>query len=57
MKNREEVRNILNTVFLLQALVGVIVYFAFPAHHLIGIIIVGIAMVIKTVEFFIRFMF
>ena len=57
MKNREEVRNILNTVFLLLALVGVIVYFAFPAHHLIGIIIVGIAMVIKTVEFFIRFMF
>ena len=57
MKNREEVRNILNTVFLLLALVGVIVYFAFPAHHLIGIFIVGIAMVIKTVEFFIRFMF
>lgn len=57
MKNREEVRNILNTVFLLLALVGVIVYFAFPAHHLIGIVIVGIAMVIKTVEFFIRFMF
>lgn len=57
MKNREEVRNILNTVFLLLALVGVIVYFAFPAHHLIGILIVGIAMVIKTVEFFIRFMF
>ena len=56
MKNREEVRNILNTVFLLLALVGVIVYFAFPAHHLIGIVIVGIAMVIKTVEFFIRFM-
>ena len=57
MKNREEVRNILNTVFLLLALIGVIVYFAFPAHHLVGIIIVGIAMVIKTVEFFIRFMF
>ena len=57
MKNREEVRNILITVFLLLALVGVIVYFAFPAHHLIGIVIVGIAMVIKTVEFFIRFMF
>lgn len=57
MKNREEVRNILNTVFLLLALIGVIVYFAFPAHHLVGIIIVGIAMIIKTVEFFIRFMF
>ena len=44
-------------VFMLLALVGVIVYFAVPAHHVIGLIIIGVAMVIKTVEFFIRFMF
>ncbi len=57
MKNREEVRNILNTVFMLLALIGVVVYFAVPAHHIIGIVIVGVAMVVKVAEFFIRFMF
>lgn len=57
MENREEVRNILNTVFLLLALIGVVVYFAFPAHHIIGIVVIGIAMIIKVAEFFIRFMF
>jgi hypothetical protein len=57
MENREEVRNILNTVFLLLAFIGVVVYFAFPAHHIIGLVVIGIAMIIKVVEFFIRFMF
>ena len=57
MKNREEVRKILDMVFMLLALIGVVVYFAFPAHHIIGLVIVGIAMVIKVAEFFIRFMF
>jgi len=57
MENREEVRNILNTVFLLLALIGVVVYFAFPAHHIIGLVVIGIAMIIKVAEFFIRFMF
>lgn len=57
MKNREEIRNILNTVFMLLALVGMVVYFAFPAHHIIGLVIIGIALIIKVAEFFIRFMF
>lgn len=57
MNNRENVRNILNTLFMLLALVGVVVYFAFPAHHIIGIVIIGIGMVLKIAEFFIRFMF
>lgn len=57
MKNREEIRNILNTMFMLLALVGVVVYFAFPAHHIIGLVIIGIALIIKVAEFFIRFMF
>jgi hypothetical protein len=57
MENREKVRNILNTVFLLLALIGVVVYFAFPAHHIIGLVVIGIAMIIKVAEFFIRFMF
>ncbi|MCR5181364.1 MAG: hypothetical protein K6C30_09180 [Bacteroidaceae bacterium] len=57
MKNREETRNILNTLFMLLALIGVVLYFAFPAHHLIGMIVIGVAMVLKIAEFFIRFMF
>ncbi len=57
MKNRDEVRNILNTVFMLLALIGVVVYFAVPAHHVIGLAIIAVALVIKIVEFFIRFMF
>lgn len=57
MKNREDVRTILNTVFMLLALIGIITYFAFPTHHLIGLIIVGVAMIVKVAEFFIRFMF
>ena len=57
MKNREDVRTILNTVFMLLALIGILTYFAFPAHHLIGLVIVGVAMIVKVAEFFIRFMF
>lgn len=57
MKNREGVRLILNTMFMLLALIGVVLYFALPAHHLVGLIVIGVAMIIKTVEFFIRFMF
>lgn len=57
MENREEVRNILNTVFMLLAFIGVVIYFAFPAHHIFGLVIIAIALVIKIVEFFIRFMF
>ena len=56
MKNREQVRNALNTIFMLLALVGLIVYFAVPAHHVIGLSIMGVALVIKIAEFFIRFM-
>ena len=57
MKNRDEVRNILNTVFMLMALIGVVVYFAIPAHHVVGLAIIAVALVVKIVEFFIRFMF
>lgn len=55
--NYAQLRNTLNTIFLLMALSGVVVYFAFPAHHIVGLIIIGVAMVIKVAEFIIRFMF
>lgn len=57
MRNRDNVRNVLNTLFMLLALIGIVVYFAFPAHHVVGLVIVGIGMVLKIAEFFIRFMF
>ncbi len=57
MENRGEVRNMLKTVVMLLALIGVVVYFAVPAHHVIGLAIIAVALVIKIVEFFIRFMF
>jgi len=57
MQNREQVRNALNTIFMLLALVGIVLYFAVPAHHIIGLVVIGVAMVVKIAEFFIRFMF
>ena len=57
MKNREEVRNILNTLFMLLALIGLVLYFAMPHNHIIGISVVCVGMVLKIAEFFIRFMF
>ena len=57
MKNREEVRNILNTLFMLLAIIGVVLYFALPHNHIIGLVVIGVGMVLKIVEFFIRFMF
>ena len=55
--NYPQLRNTLNTVFMIVALVGVVTYFAFPAHHIVGLAIIGVAMVVKVIEFFIRFMF
>lgn len=57
MQNRDELRNTLNTLFLLLAIIGMVLYFAFPAHHIWGLIVIGIGMVLKVAEFFIRFMF
>lgn len=57
MKDIQNIRNILNTVFLLLALVGVVLYFAFPTHHVIGLVVVAVALMVKIVEFFLRYMF
>ena len=57
MENKAELRNTLNTIFLLLALVGLVLYFAIPAHHIIGLAVIGVGMVLKVIEFFIRFMF
>ena len=53
----EVVRNVLNWTFLLLAIIGIAFYFKGPEHHIHGMIIIGIGMILKIVEFFIRFMF
>lgn len=53
---REKLRTILNTLFLIIAVIGLIVYFCYPSHHIYGLSIIGVAMVLKVAEFFIRFM-
>ena len=52
--NREKARAILNAIFLLLAMAGVLLYFT--VGHLVGLIVIGVALVVKIVEFFIRFM-
>ena len=51
-----ELRNNLNAIFMLTALIGVILYFALPEYHIIGLVVIGAGMLVKIAEFFIRFM-
>ena len=55
--NTERVRQLLNIAFMILALVGIIVYFAYPERHTTALTIIAVGMVLKIVEFFIRFMF
>jgi len=50
-------RSILNTVFLALAAVGLIWYFTDEEHRLWALGIIGVGMLLKIVEFFIRFMY
>lgn len=54
---REDIRNILNTLFMILAIIGIILYFCYPHHHIYGMVVIAIGMVLKIAEFFIRFMF
>ena len=53
----EGVRKVLNVLFLVLALVGIVLYFSKPDQHVYGMTIIAIGMVVKIAEFFIRFMF
>ncbi len=53
----ETLRTWLNALFLLFALIGIGLYFYYPQQHIIGWSIIGVGMVLKVIEFFIRFMF
>ncbi len=51
---KERARRILNNVFLILAACGVVTYFSGDEHHVNGLILVGIGMLFKLVEIFIR---
>ncbi|MCD8304081.1 MAG: hypothetical protein LUC86_04565 [Prevotellaceae bacterium] len=50
------VRKVLNIVFLLLAVAGFIFYFQ-KSYRETGIIVIVVGMVVKIIEFFIRFLF
>lgn len=54
--SREQVRNVLNALFLAGAAAGLILYFAVPGARATGLGVVGVAMLLKIAEFFLRFM-
>lgn len=51
---KDRARRILNNVFLILAVCGVVTYFSGEENHVNGIILVGIAMAFKVVEIIIR---
>ena len=51
---KDRARRILNNVFLILAVCGVVTYFSGEENHVNGIILVGIAMAFKLVEIVIR---
>ncbi len=53
----EKVRALLNIIFIICAVIGIIVYFAYPEQRLIGMGTIGVGMIFKVVEFFLRFLF
>ena len=53
----EKVRSILNVIFLLCAVLGLILYFAWPDNRLAGMAVIGAGMGFKIIEFFLRFLF
>jgi preprotein translocase subunit Sec61beta len=51
---KDRARRILNNVFLILAVCGLVKYFSGEESHINGIILVGIAMAFKLVEIVIR---
>jgi peptidoglycan/LPS O-acetylase OafA/YrhL len=51
---KDRARRILNNVFLILAVCGVVTYFSGEESHINGMILVGIAMAFKLVEIVIR---
>ncbi len=49
------IRQILNSLFMLLAAIGLVMYFLNDSYHIYALAVIGIGMVLKIVEFFIRF--
>ena len=55
MKNKQQIRSLLNALFLLGFIAAFIVYFALPHNRTAFLIIAAVAIVIKTADYIIRF--
>ena len=54
--SHDKVRRILNIAFLLLAAVGLIWFYTDEQHHTMALIVIASGMVLKIVEFFLRFL-
>lgn len=55
--NHEQLRNILNSLFMLLAAIGVVWYFADENNRIGALCVLGVAMLLKIAEFIVRFFF
>lgn len=53
--NNQSLRQALNMLFLLTASVGLVLYFCSDSYHIAALIVIGVGMLFKVGEFFIRF--
>ena len=54
--SKDQVRSVLNTLFLIAAAIGLILYFALPENRILGMGIIGGGMILKIIEMFLPFM-
>ncbi|MCR4920780.1 MAG: hypothetical protein K5945_03610 [Bacteroidaceae bacterium] len=54
--SHDAARRYLNTIFLLLAAVGLVWFYSDDNHRLAALTVIGIGMIVKIVEFFLRFM-
>lgn len=53
--DHNRIRQILNSIFMLLAAIGLVMYFLNDSYHIYALVVIGIGMLLKIVEFFIRF--
>lgn len=53
----DAIRLVLNILFLVLALAGIIFYFFVPEQRILGWLLIGIGMILKIIEFLLRFLF
>ncbi len=54
--SHDAARRYLNTIFLLLAAVGLIWFYSDDNHRVAALAVIGVGMLLKIVEFFLRFM-